>query len=138
MGRLFTPLIAGAFGVLVGAYLSGWLIEVMRQSLPPGPWSDAVLIGFAGLTGLLFAVLGAWLDSAVDTNQLAVTPLRHLMTLTFTAVGALVGAGFYYGLTRITGPLEPEAAKLFAGFIMGLFALMGFDKGRRTAQTAIY
>ena len=138
MGRLITPLVAGIFGLLVGAYLSGMLIERVGTVTPPGPWSDVVLVGFAGLTGLLFAVIGAWLDGAVDSNHLAVTPLRHLLTLTTTGIGALVGALFYFGLTRITGPLDPEAGRLFAGFIMALFALMGFDKGRKIARTAIY
>ena len=138
MGRLFTPLIAGVFGVLVGAFLSGMLIERLAAVTAPGPWSDVVLVGFSGLTGLLFAALGAWLDDAVDSNQLAVTPLRHLLTLTTTGIGALVGALFYFGLTRVTGPLEPEAGRLFAGFIMALFALMGFDKGRKIARTTIY
>ena len=138
MRRLFTPLVSGVLGVLVGAYLSGLLIERLSAVTAPGPWSDVVLVGFSGLTGLLFAVLGAWLDDAVDTNQLAVTPLRHLMTLTFTALGALAGALVYAGLTRLTGPLEPQAAKVFAGFVMMIFALIGFDKGRRTARSAIY
>ena len=138
MGRLFTPIITGLLGLLVGAFLSGILIERMLATTPPGAWQDVLLVGFAGLTGLLFAVIGLWLEESVDTNHLAVTPLRHLLTLTFTLVGALAGAVVFRGLTHLTGPLDPEAARLFGGFIMGLFALMGFDKGRRTAQTAIY
>lgn len=138
MGRLFTPLVAGTLGVLVGAYLSGILVEQLSATTAPGPWSDVVLVGFAGLTGLLFAVIGAWLDGAVDTNHLAVTPLRHLMILTYTAIGALVGALVFAGLTRLTGPLEPGAAKVFGGFTMVLFALAGFDKGRGAARASIY
>ena len=138
MGRLFTPLVTGILGLLVGAYLSGVLIERMLLTTPPGPWQDVVLVGFAGLTGLLFAVVGLWLDGAVDTNQLAVTPLRHLMILVYTVTGALLGAVVFYGLTRLTGPLAPETARLFGGFVMAIFAFAGFDKGRQAASTRIY
>ena len=138
MGRLLTPLVAGGFGLLVGAYLSGLLIAQLSVVTPPGPWSDVVLVGFAGLTGLLFAVIGAWLEGAVDTNHLAVTPLRHLVVLTYTFLGAMIGAGVYLGLTKVAGPLPPLGAKVFAGFLIGLFALLGLDTGRRSARARIY
>ena len=131
-------LIGGAVGVFGAVFLLG----ALRMHGGGGPvWEATLITALAGLSALVFAILSGWLTSSVDTDQLAVAPTRHLLTLSMTLVGGALGLAAYLGLVALAGgpgTLAPGASKVFGGALMLLGGSAGLGAGRLLAVKAYY
>ena len=133
-------LVAGGIGAAAGVFAAVMLIAGLRGHGGGAPaWEFALIASLGGMGALVFSVLAAWMTAAADTDQLAVRPTRHLMTLTTALIGGAAGLALYAGLAAASGGAVPaEAGRVFAGALMLLGGLAGLGLGRALAVKAYY
>ena len=137
--RFFTIFGASLIGLVLGAFFAALMIDMMGGQ--GQSWSAAFLAVTAILTSLLFALLGAWLTGSVESEQYAVAPTRHLVTLLSGLTGAGAGLGVYWLIRQAAGPevmLAPLFAQLSSLVLMTVGGLFGLYFGRLFARLRIY
>lgn len=135
-------LIGALIGSAIGIGGALVLIGGLRGQAGGGPaWEMTLLVGLGLLSGLVFAILAAWLTASAEVDRLAVAPTRQFLALSTALIGGAVGLSVYILLIAIAGgpgTLTPMASKLFAGALIVLCGVAGLGIGRLIAPKAYY